>query len=161
MGLVDFKKPPSDWMAEFEEHTEARGFLLDYRWYSDKSTLFLIEGDGKCAIGKTHHCRAEDRDRPYISLRSAEEANWRENPQDIPSTNVDDYEIVDIFGIVIDHRSPNGYQQDPDNFLVLTEDILEDIPESGKKEFRVRENRYRDPYGRHKNSWDRLFENIE
>lgn len=161
MGLEDFKRPPSDWMAEFEEHTEARGFLLGYHRRSDKSSLFLIEGDGKCAIGKTHHCKAEKRDKPYISLRSAEEANWRENLQDIPFTIIDDYKIVDIFGIVIDHRSPNGYQQDLDNFLILTEDILEDIPESGKKQFRVRENRYRDPYGRYKNSWTRLFKNID
>jgi hypothetical protein len=161
MGLEDFKKPKSDWMVEFEDRAEARGFSLRYRHVSSNSHYFLIEGNRTFAVGKTHHTREEERDESYINLNSVEEATWRDNPEEIPFTIQDDSEFMDIFGIVIDHRSPGGYQQDQDNFLVLTEDILEEIPESGKKEFRITSTGYRNPFDKHQNSWERLFENLE
>jgi hypothetical protein len=161
MGLEEFETPGSAWMEEVKSRTEERGLLFDYIDRSSKCELFLIEGDKKYVTGKTHHCRAKNRDKPYISLNSVEEAKWRENPQNIPFSLKDDYEVVDIFGVVVDHRSSNGYQQEQDNFLVLTEDTLDDIPQSGKKNFSVWKNRYRDPYGKYKNCWERIFKNID
>jgi hypothetical protein len=161
MGLEDFKKPKSDWMAELEDCVDAYGFSLRYRHVSSNSHYFLIEGNSRCAVGKTHHSREEKRDKSYISLNSVEEATWRDNPEGIPFTIQDGSELVDVFGIVIDHRSSNGYQKDQDHFLVLTEDILEEIPESGKKEFRITSFGYRHPFGNYTNSWERIFENLK
>lgn len=160
MGLEEFSEPKSDWMAEFEDRAEARGFSLTYSHVAAHSHYFLIKGNATCAVGKTHHTREEERSKSYIPLNSVEEANWGGNPQEIPFAIQDDSELIDILGIVIDHRSPDGYQQDQDNFLVLTEDILEEIPESGKKEFRITTTGYRHPFGKHQNSWERLFENL-
>lgn len=161
MGLEDFRKPKSDWMTEFEDRVDAQGFSLIYRHVSSNSHYFLLEGNGRYAVGKTHHSREEKRDKSYISLNSVEEAAWRDGPEEIPFTIQNDSELVDIFGIVIDHRSFNGYQKDQDHFLVLTEDILEEIPESGKKEFRITSSGYRHPFGKHVNSWERIFENLK
>ncbi|MFC7027849.1 hypothetical protein ACFQJ5_10035 [Halomicroarcula sp. GCM10025324] len=160
MGLEDFRKPKSDWMAEFENRVDSHGYSLRYRHISSNSHYFLLECNGRCVVGKTHHSREEKRDKSYISLNSVEEATWRDNPVEIPFTIQDDSELVDVFGIVIDHRSSNGYQQAQDNFLVLTEDILSEIPTSGKKEFRITTTGYRHPFGKHQNSWERLFKNL-
>jgi hypothetical protein len=160
MGLEDFKEPKSGWMTELEDHAEARGVSLRYTHVAANSHYLLIEGNRTCAVGKTHHTREEERGKSRISLNSVEEANWRGNPQEIPFTIQDSSELVDVFGIVIDHRSPGSYQQGHDNFLVLTEDILSEIPESGKKEFRITSSGYRHPFGNYVNSWERIFKKL-
>jgi len=161
MGLEDFKTPTSEWMKEFESRAEVRGCSIKYAHRSGNSHCFKIEGIKRSAVGKTHHTREKDRTKSYINLNSAEEATWRDNPQKIPFTIQENHELVDVFGIVIDHRSPNGYQQGRDDFLVLSEDILEEIPESGKTEFRIKENGYRHPFGNYTNSWERIFKNFD
>jgi hypothetical protein len=161
MGLEDFRTPRSDWMKELESQVEGRGLSVSYSHVAANSHHFKIEGVGTCAVGKTHHTREEERTGHHINLNAVEEANWRRDPQRIPSTIKSGHELADIFGIVVDHRSTNGYQQNQDNFLVLTEDILKEIPESGKKEFRSTTTGYRHPFDKHLNSWRRLFQNIQ
>lgn len=161
MGLEDFKEPKSGWMTELEDHAESRGVSLRYTHVAANSHYLLIEGNRTFAVGKTHHTREEERDESYINLNSVEEATWGDNPEEIPFSIQDNSELVDVFGIVIDHRSPGGYQQGHDTFLVLTEDILSEIPESGKKEFRITTTGYRHPFGKHQNDWERFFENVE
>jgi len=128
-----------------------------YSHVATNSHHFKIEGAESSVVGKTHHTRESERTDSYIRLNAVYESQWRENPEDIPFTIEDDSEVVDVFGIVIDHRSPNGYQADQDNFLVLTEDVLEEIPESGKKDFRITSSGYRHPFGEYVNSWERIF----
>lgn len=147
-------------MKELEEQAEGRGLSVCYSHIAAKSHHFKIDGARTCAVGKTHHTRESKRDGSYINLNSVEEANWKATPEEIPFTIEDDSELVDIFGIVIDHRSSNSYEADQDNFLVLTEDILEEIPESGKKDFRITSTGYRDPFGKYVNSWERIFEEV-
>ena len=162
MGLDNFKTPKSVWMDELEDRAQNRGLSLHYFHVAANSHYFKIEGTETRAIGKTHHTKESNRDGHYINLNSVEEANWKANPEDIPSPIRTDSELVDIFGIVIDHRNSNDHQSDRDDFLVLTEEILDDeIPESGKKEFRITSSGYRHPFGQHKNSWERIFMNVE
>lgn len=162
MGLDDFKNlpPKSDWMEELENQAENRGLTVVYSPVAANSYYFKIEGDRTCAIGKTHHTRESKRTEHYINLNSANEANWRGQPENIPPELTGDKEIVDIFGIVVNHHSPNGYDPNQDDFLVLTEDILEEIPESGKKAFRITSSGYRHPFGKYVNSWGRIFEEV-
>ncbi|CCQ36760.1 uncharacterized protein Nmlp_2601 [Natronomonas moolapensis 8.8.11] len=163
MGLDDFEQPNTDWMAELKDRAEFRGFSLTHSHVAAKSHYFLIEGNTAYAVGKTHHTRVTSENKSHIYLNSAEETNWRDNQQDIPPRIEIEYdsELVDIFGIIIDHLTPNGYTDDQDNFLVLSECILEEIPESGKKELRTKRDGYRHPFGKYTNSWERLFKNLE
>jgi hypothetical protein len=162
MGLDDYRNlpPKSDWLEELENQAENRELAVCYSYLAANSYYFKIEGTETCAVGKTHHTRASDRTESKINLNTVEEATWRENLEEIPVTIEDDSELVDIFGIVIDHRGPGRYQADRDNFLVLTEDILGEIPESGNKEFRITSTGYRHPFDKHVNSWERIFANL-
>jgi hypothetical protein len=160
MGLDEFKTPRSDWMEKLEEQAENRGLSIHYSHVAANSHHFKIDGIRTCVIGKTHHTRKSKRGNSYINLNSVEEANWGANPEEIPFTIEDSSELVDIFGIVIDHCSPNGYQAGQDKFLVLTEDILKEIPESGKKDIRITSRGYIHPFGEHVDSWKRIFENL-
>jgi hypothetical protein len=98
-----------------------------------------------------------------MRLNRGEETNWRDNQEGIPrKIEIEhDSELVDIFGIVIDHLTPNGYTDDQDNFLVLTECVLEEIPESGNKKIRVTSTGYRQPFDKYQNSWERIFQNLQ
>jgi len=160
MGIDKLLKPQSGWLGELQERVDKRELVLDTHHKAARSSHFSIESDSGCIIGKTHHSKKTNRSESYISLNSAEEAFWREGPKNIPFSIEEDIEIVDVFGIVIDHRSPDFYQADQDNFLVLTEDILEEIPESGKKQFRITSEGYRHPFGKYRNSWERVFKNL-
>ena len=84
---------------------------------------------------------------------------WKEQ-QSSPFALEDNQRLVDVFAIVVDHQSIEQYQPEHDDFLVLDEEILKEVPESGKKGFRITSTGYRDPFDRHQNSWERLFENI-
>lgn len=160
MGLDDLLEPGPGWMKQLHTRVGDRGLSLERCHAAVNSHYFKIEGYGTCAVGKTHHSRKTKRNESYINLNSVEEATWKENPKNIPFSTDEDIEIVDIFGIVIDHRSSDFYQADKDNFLVLTEDILEEIPESGKKQFRITSEGYRHPFGKYENSWERIFKNL-
>ena len=160
MGLDNFKTPKSNWMRELENRAENSDFSLTYSHTAANSHHFKIEGTKTTAIGKTHHTRESNRDKSYISLNSVEEANWIDNPMNTPLTVEENFEVVDVFGIVIDHQSSGKYQSDLDDFLVLPDDILDDIPKSGKKAFRITPADYRHPFGKYVNSWERIFENL-
>lgn len=161
VGLKDFKTPKSDWMKRLEKQVQKYELSLYYSHVASNSHYFKIEANSNCAIGKTHHSREKNRNKQHINLNSVEEADWRDHPQRIPDNIETNYEPVDIFGIVIDHHNSDNYQQDQDDFLVLTEEILEEMPKSGKKGFRITTSGYRHPFDKHLNSWDRLFQNIQ
>lgn len=157
MGLESFRTPGTDWLEQLDTRAENLGFSIYSDSVASNSNHFKIEGDGICAIGKTHHTKKSKRTESYINLNSAYEANWREQPEKIPSDLRGSKDIVDIFGIVVDHRSPNGYQPEQDKFLILTEDILKEIPESGNKPIRITSSGYRDPFDEHIDRWERIF----
>lgn len=159
MGLDDFAR--TDWMAELQNRVKDRGFLLKNTRVSSKSHYFMIQGNKHCAVGKTHHSREENRTEPYINLNSAEEANWEGKPDEFFLDIEDKFKIVDTFGIIIDHLSPDGYNEDQDNFLVMPEDILNEIPNSGTKKIRIISTGYAPPFGNHLNDWNRIFKNLE
>lgn len=133
MGLEDFKQPKSGWMTELESRAESRGFQLNYRHIAANSHYFLITGSATCVVGKTHHTSEEGRDRSYISLNSVEEAGWKDSPQEIPFTIEENCELVDVFGIIIDHYGSSRYDADQDNFLVLTEVFSRKSPSLGRR----------------------------
>lgn len=160
MNVDDFLNYLPNWLSELRQRAEGRDFSLKTEAAGGKSCNFQIEGKRTCAVGRTHNTRQSTRGESYINLNYSDELRWKEQ-QDYPFPIEDEQKIVDVFAVVIDHRSPGEYQQEHDDFLVLDEEILEEIPESGNKAFRITSTGYRDPFDRHQNSWKRLFENVQ
>jgi hypothetical protein len=156
----DFINWLPSWLSELRQRAEERNLSLKTEGAGGKSYNFQIEGNQTCAVGRTHNTRQSTRNKSYINLSYSDECRWKEQ-QESPFDMNDSLEVTDVFAIVIDHQSSGNYQQEHDDFLVLDEEILREIPESGNKAFRITSTGYRDPFDRHQNSWERLFENIQ
>lgn len=162
MGLDDFVDAIGhlpNWLSELNRRAKNKDLSMQVEASGGGTYTFQIEGSQTYAIGRTHHTRQSTRRKSYIHLDYSDELRWKEQ-QSSPFALEDNQKLVDVFAIVVDHQSIEQYQPEHDDFLVLDEEILEEVPESGKKGFRITSTGYRDPFDRHQNSWERLFENI-
>lgn len=160
MTADEFLKFQSGWLGELQERVDKRGLSLNASHVAARSFYFSVNYDSSCIIGKTHYSKQENRKDSYIRLDYSDEIYWK-NKRDFPSSLNVIGDVADIFAVVIDNQSDGRYDPDQDDFLVLTEEILEEVPESGKKKFRITSDGYRDPFDRYLNSWERIFENLE
>lgn len=160
MTADDFLEIQTGWLGQLQQRVAKRELSLDTNHIAARSFHFSINSDSSCVIGKTHHSKQENRKYSYIRLDYSDEIHWK-NQRDFPSQVEIAQDVVDIFAVVIDNQSDGRYDPDQDDFLVLTEEILEEVPESGKKKFRITSDGYRDPFDRYLNSWERIFENLE
>lgn len=151
MSLEDFRTSELAWLSELHDRAKQRGFSLRTKYVSRQSWAFEIEAQETFSLGKLHHSRKEQRDNPKIPVNCSEEQTWID--EDAP-------EVVDVFSVIVDHRSPGEYQPEEDNFIVLSEELLGELPDSGKKEIRITSSGCVHPYDKHLNSWGRLFENL-
>jgi hypothetical protein len=160
MKADDFINWLPSWLSELRRRAEEGNLSFEVEAAGGKSYNFLIEGTRTCAVGRTHNTRQSTRDKSYINLNYSDEYRWKEQ-REFPFALEDNQEVIDVFAIIIDQQSSGNYQQEHDDFLVLDEEILGEIPESGNKAFRITSTGYRDPFDKHQNSWERLFENIQ
>lgn len=151
--------PDCNWTALLKEKAEAQNLSFDMNTRGNRAIYFHVASDEASLIGVTHNTREENRAN-HIQLDYSEEVGWVRG-NGCPPSRFDIRSTREIVSIAIDHRVPGEYSEDDDNFIILTEEILRTLPDSGKKQFRVDPSGYPPPYNRHVNSWERLFETFD
>lgn len=160
MALDDFLDPEPDcnWTAILRKKANQRDLTFDFepRSRATNSLYFHVSSDDFSLLGATHNTREQNRE-SHIDLDYSEEVGLLHDSSTPPSKfGIEN--IREVVSIVIDHKGPGGYNENKDNFLVLTEQILRTLPDSGKKRFRVDSSGYPSPFNSHVNSWERLLE---
>ncbi len=158
MGLDSFGTEPP-WIETLRRETEQiRNYdLPNPEKVSRDSWRFHIEGPMKSVVGKTHnHEKGDD-----FVLDFPEEFGWIDGTADLPN-GLNQSQVEEIFAVVIHHKSPGKYKADEDDFIVLTESILEEKRAQGVRlSFGVDDGEYDYPENKYENCWDRFFKNLE
>jgi hypothetical protein len=156
MSLDDYRDPDPDcnWTALLKEKAEHRGLNFEWQGGTNDYMRFHIASDNESVLGAVHHSRKTDRS-THIYMDYSEELAWLHDESDPPfNTAKND---VEILSVVIDLQSEGEYTEKDHDFLILTEDVLREFPESGKKPIRVDAAGYPHPFDKHLNSWTRVF----
>lgn len=163
MGLDSFRTYPK-WIGLLKKKAEKHNLDFDANPANSrrrKSYWFKITSDATAVGGKTHHSNLfGQREGNHIETVYKDEKKLSSAKTEL-FPNADDFEQIEVLAIVINHETEGEYNPKTDDFLILNEHALEDIPVSGKKQFRDDSNGYPPPYGDHINDWDRVFEPFE
>ena len=163
MGIDSFKTYP-EWVTILKEKAEKYDLRFDADPINPKlreSYWFKIVSDKVAVVGKTHHSnRFGQRDKNQIETVYTDEKELSSEANSLISSD-DQFERTEILAVVINHKSEGEYDPELDDFLILDEEALEHVPESGKKQFRDDSNGYPSPFGDHVNDWNRIFELFE
>jgi hypothetical protein len=163
MGIDDFKTYPA-WIRILKDKAEKH----DLDFYADPSNSkreeshrFKITSDSTAVVGKTHHSNLFDqREGNHIETKYKDGMELTAGKTEL-FQNADEFEQIEVLAVVINHETGDEYDPETDDFLILDERALEDIPPSGQKRFRDDSDGYPTPYGDHVNDWKRIFELFE
>mgnify|MGYP006914305411 FL=1 len=163
MGINSFKTYP-EWVAILKEKAENHDLEFDADPVNPKrreSYRFKIASDKAVVMGKTHHSNwFGQRNKNQIETVYTDEKELSSEATSLIQSD-GQYERNEILAVVINHKSDGEYIPELDDFLVLDEVALEQVPASGKKQFRDDSNGYPSPFGAYLNEWSRIFELFE